>query len=170
MRTRSATALLCGAALLVPGQASAQDDGVFVDPDSPAGREYAIPGEEAREHADPGRRDGRRGSSTPPAFGAGVGDRDGGGDDGAGGGPGGGGSDGGPGGDSGSGGGASGYDDAAEDAPATGDARRALQAATANPTPDGGSGTLLAIGGGGALVLLIGAGGGLLARRRGRAS
>ena len=44
--------LLC-LALLVP-RAAAQSDGVFVDPDSPTGKQYQLPLESARRQADPG--------------------------------------------------------------------------------------------------------------------
>jgi hypothetical protein len=51
---RIATGLACAAALaLSAGPAYAQEDGVFVDPDSPSGQEYRIPFESARRQADP---------------------------------------------------------------------------------------------------------------------
>jgi len=61
--------------LAVPGVAGAQD-GVFVDPDSPSGKEYAIPLEEARRDAGAqGRPDRvRPGERSAELFGAGVGD------------------------------------------------------------------------------------------------
>lgn len=49
---RSLIAVTAAAAVAMPGAASAQD-GVFVDPDSPSGKEYAIPLEAARRQADP---------------------------------------------------------------------------------------------------------------------
>ena len=45
----------------------AQADGVHVDPDSPAGKEYALPLDSARREATPG-----VGGSNPPLFGAGI--------------------------------------------------------------------------------------------------
>jgi hypothetical protein len=48
---------------------------VFVDPDSPSGKEYAIPLESARRHADPGYARGTKvqsGTRTAPLFGAGI--------------------------------------------------------------------------------------------------
>jgi hypothetical protein len=50
--------------------AAAQEGGVFVDPDSPAGKEYAIPLEEARRQAAGGGGDGP--SSGQPLFGEGI--------------------------------------------------------------------------------------------------
>ena len=57
-------------ALALPAPARAQEEGVFVDPDSPAGKEYAIPFEAARRGVAP-ERDGR---TSPPLFGEGVSD------------------------------------------------------------------------------------------------
>ena len=55
------------------GQAVAQSDGVFVDPDSPAGKEYALPLEEARrEAAPPGQGSDGAKDSDNPLFGAGI--------------------------------------------------------------------------------------------------
>lgn len=70
-------ALLAGA---VPGEAAAQrEPGVFLDPDTPAGKEYAIPLERARrEAAGSGGSSLRRGGSeraaaeSAPLFGAGI--------------------------------------------------------------------------------------------------
>jgi hypothetical protein len=61
------------AALAAP-PASAQEDGVFVDPDSPAGKEYAVPLEEARREASgasAGGSSGDRGGGQP-LFGVGI--------------------------------------------------------------------------------------------------
>lgn len=73
---------------LVPGPALAQGpgDGVFVDPDSPAGVEYAIPFETAREQGSAGRenppragdggaggRSSASGRGSAPLFGSGIG-------------------------------------------------------------------------------------------------
>jgi hypothetical protein len=65
---------------LTAATASAQEDGVFIDPDSPAGTEYAIPLEQARrEAAGGGSPTPGGGSPTPgraaegqPLFGAGI--------------------------------------------------------------------------------------------------
>jgi hypothetical protein len=55
-------------AVSLPAVATAQDDGVTVDPDSPTGKEYAIPLERARQEAA-----GARGSGAEtPLFGEGV--------------------------------------------------------------------------------------------------
>jgi hypothetical protein len=43
--------LAVAAGLTLPAAATAQDDGVTVDPDSPAGKEYAIPFDRARDEA-----------------------------------------------------------------------------------------------------------------------
>jgi hypothetical protein len=70
--TRSVVAFLI-ASLALPAAAQAQGRGVFVDPESPAGKEYAIPLEEARRHGAPGA-DPRPGSGDagPPLFGYGI--------------------------------------------------------------------------------------------------
>jgi hypothetical protein len=61
------------ASLALPTAAQAQGPGVFVDPDSPAGTEYAIPLEEARRHGAPDAapRPGG-GDAGPPLFGEGI--------------------------------------------------------------------------------------------------
>ena len=61
------------AALALPAAAQAQGRGVFVDPESPAGKEYAIPLEEARRQAAPDAesRPGG-GDAASPLFGAGI--------------------------------------------------------------------------------------------------
>jgi len=51
--------------------ASAQD-GVFVDPDSPSGKEYVIPIEGARRQANPGSGTSERRDTPAPLFGAGI--------------------------------------------------------------------------------------------------
>jgi hypothetical protein len=57
---------------LVPSGAAAQEDGVFVDPGSPAGKEYAIPFEQARGEGAGGSKD-RGGRGAPaPLFGVGI--------------------------------------------------------------------------------------------------
>lgn len=71
---------------LVAGQAVADHDGVSVDPNSPAGVEYAIPIETAREHGSAGAEStpgagssgrgdgsGARNRGAAPLFGAGIG-------------------------------------------------------------------------------------------------
>jgi hypothetical protein len=66
--------LLAGVAVLVAAPtSSAQDSGVFIDPDSPSGREYSIPLEEARREAG-GPAPGKvaLGERTAPLFGEGV--------------------------------------------------------------------------------------------------
>jgi hypothetical protein len=70
--TRTVVAFLI-ASLALPVAAQAQQPGVFVDPDSPAGTEYRIPLEDARRHGAPDagpRRGG--GQADPPLFGAGI--------------------------------------------------------------------------------------------------
>ena len=79
----TATIVVLTAAVAIP-TASAQDDGVFFDdPDSPGGKEYAIPLERARREGG----DRRRASGRQPAprFGAGIRDSGGNGDGGNGG-------------------------------------------------------------------------------------
>ena len=70
--TRSTAIILMGLVLLPP--AAVAQDGVLVDPDSPAGREYAIPLEEARRNAVGGHPTGRP-AADPPLFGAGIEER-----------------------------------------------------------------------------------------------
>jgi hypothetical protein len=166
MTIRRLTLALVFGAALIPAAASAQEDGVFVDPDSPARDEYAIPAEEARGQADPGpdRRAPNGGPTGSPAFGAGLGDDGGDGSGEGSDGGSGGGSDGGSGGSSGGGG----DSDRADPRGVDEDARRVLSAAGSSPVPDGGTGTVLAILASGALVVLAGAGGGALLRRRRR--
>jgi hypothetical protein len=70
--TRAVVAFLIGL-LALPATAQAQGRGVFVDPESPAGKEYAIPLEEARRQAAPdaeSRAGG--GDAASPLFGAGI--------------------------------------------------------------------------------------------------
>ena len=60
------------------GGATAQHDRVFVDPDSPAGKEYELPFESARRDAAGGKGiSGAGGGDAPPAFGAGISPRSG---------------------------------------------------------------------------------------------
>jgi hypothetical protein len=68
----------CGCAALAtvagtPGLALAQGEGVHVDPNSPAGKEYALPLEEARRNAAPsGQGSAGATDSGNPLFGAGI--------------------------------------------------------------------------------------------------
>ena len=55
--------------LVAAPSAAAQEDGVFVDPDSPAGKEYAIPIDQARGEAAGG---GNRPAGEEPLFGEGI--------------------------------------------------------------------------------------------------
>ena len=69
---RTLTAFLI-ALLALPAAAAAQPSGVIVDPESPAGTEYAIPLEEARRHGSGGG-DPRAGGEArgQPLFGEGI--------------------------------------------------------------------------------------------------
>jgi hypothetical protein len=65
--------------LAAPPAAGQVEEGVFVDPESPAGKEYAIPLEQARREATPDalgpeRGPGRASAEPPPLFGMGIGD------------------------------------------------------------------------------------------------
>jgi hypothetical protein len=142
------------------GSAAAQDDGVFVDPGSPSGKEYQIPLESARRQADPTTRAGAKvapGERSSPLFGEGIEPED---DTAsAGSGNGGGSSSGGSGGNGGGG-------STPGTTPATQDpGRTTLPAATRPGAPDGGGGTTLMILGGAAVVLLAGGLGGYAMRR-----
>jgi hypothetical protein len=74
-RTRTLIAILA-ALLALPPSAAAQRGGAAVDPESPAGTEYAIPLEEARRHGAGGdpEADGRAGGGArgAPLFGEGI--------------------------------------------------------------------------------------------------
>jgi hypothetical protein len=144
-------------ALLAPA-AWAQDDGVFVDPDSPTGKEYAIPLEEARRQADPSSGGGQKvqpGTRDSPLFGEGIEEEEE--DDGS---SAGGGS---PSGGGGGGGGSSSQPEAtATPAP---EAREAIERATNNPGAPGDGSPLLLILGGAALVLVVGGAAGYAFRR-----
>lgn len=148
--------LACGLAALAPA-ASAQDDPVFVDPDSPSGKEYELPIDRAREQGAAGRQRQQPagGAQGAPLFGAGVE-----GDD----------RNTSPGtaksGTRSDGNGGGGSDDAAsepgsEQATVGAAAARKVQAAT----PDGSTGVLEILGAGGG-ILLLGGLAGLLLRRR----
>jgi len=144
------------AALLLPASAAAQDDGVFVDPDSPTGKQYAIPLESARRQADPAG-DGRlappgerpTGTTAAPLFGEGIARAR---------------------------GSASKRSSKEQSSKASRPGQKEnansategpLKAAVNNPgAPSGGIGPTLLIAGGGALVLLLGAIVGFLMRRR----
>jgi hypothetical protein len=60
-------------AVSLTSPAVAQEDGVFVDPDSPTGKEYAIPLESVRRQADPStEQSGSDATGTAPLFGTGI--------------------------------------------------------------------------------------------------
>jgi len=78
-RHRALAALMVGSAALAIGAApaSAQEDGVFVDPNAPAQQEYALPVDRARSEADPTTRSTGRveqGPTNAQPFGVGIGD------------------------------------------------------------------------------------------------
>ena len=165
------TAVIAGLASLaltgVPAPGMAQEDGVFVDPDSPAGKEYAVPLEEARRNSRgrDGEEGGRSGATEyrSDAFGDGI-DKG----DGRGSGSNGDGRRGGSDGRSGTGrDGAEG--DASEDAERTSESTAAAAASGDDDDSDGGglSGGALTV----ILLLLVVGGGSLLAwfLRRGQA-
>jgi hypothetical protein len=75
VRTVFGAHLVLAVALLTVDAAavSAQEDGVFIDPDSPAGTEYAIPLDQARrEAAGGGTTTQGRAENGQPLFGAGI--------------------------------------------------------------------------------------------------
>lgn len=165
MRWRTTSAAVIGLALLAPAPAAAQSGGVFVDPDSPTGKQYQLPLESARRQADPSS-DGRlvtpgaRPGGTVPAalFGAGIarasraGKRS---------------SSGRSGGTSKSGEPTRGSNDSSSSPTIDSSSRNSVQAAVSNPgAPSGGIGSTLLIAAGGGLVLLIGALAGFVIRRR----
>jgi hypothetical protein len=152
------------ASLMLAPPAEAQDEGVFIDPDSPSAKEYKLPLESERRQADPGQEPGAgivQGSRSSPIFGAGIVNDD-------------------------EGEAESGSarrssrsmdrGDRAEQGSDRAGSRRAerddrdaevLQAATSNPgPPDGGIGMPLTIGGLAVGVLILGGLTGLLLRRR----
>src|SRR3712207_6668800 len=63
------------AMLLAPAGALAQDDGVFIDPDSPSAKEYEIPTESARREASGRKGKVKSGARDAPLFGEGIEDR-----------------------------------------------------------------------------------------------
>ena len=72
-KIRRAACILAGVGILASGgQAAAQSDGVVVDPDSPAGKEYALPLDKARQDVAPAGEAGSSGSEDTPLFGAGI--------------------------------------------------------------------------------------------------
>jgi hypothetical protein len=145
------------ASLLFSGPAFAQEDGVFIDPDSPSAKEYSLPLESERRQADPSQEPGAsivQGARESPIFGAGI-VRAGKGE-----------------GSSRSGTRRSAADKAAERragaaaSPQESDAK-VLEAAMSNPGPPaGGIGVALIIGGVAIGVLLLGGVAGMLLRRR----
>ena len=139
--------------------AIAQEDGVFIDPDSPSAKEYGIPLEAERRQADPAQEPDagiRQGSRSSPIFGAGIvgdGERpektnaD----------------------APGSAGKKRERDAPREAKPRESDDDAVVRAAAANPgAPSGGAGVPLTIAGVAAGVLFIGGLAGLLLRRRAR--
>jgi len=159
--------------LLAPGAwAQGGSDDPMVDPESPAGTEYELPIDRAREEARGGSGGSSGSAGEAPLFGEGVDDKSSGsgaqqaagGKPGLAGKPGSGGREGSD--------GRSGSNGAA-DTPATSSAEQtglgtsAPEAVRAQaPAPDGGSGSVFAIGGIAAAVLLIGALAGVALRRR----
>lgn len=164
-------ALLAFVLLVAPADAQDREGGLQVDPESPSGREYALPEDQARRDAAPGPgaggadgggaggSAGSPGSDAPPLFGAGVE----------------------PAGSTPSESGSQGSDRAAAGggSGATGDRSPPPGGGRAGPTaklpvgvvdaqasPDGGTEDLLLIGGGAAALLLAAAGVGLVVRRR----
>ena len=75
MRQRLVSLLTIGVLLASAGGASAQEDGVTIDPDAPSSKEYAIPLENARRQADPNTPADQRveqGTRSSPLFGEGI--------------------------------------------------------------------------------------------------
>ena len=144
MPRRALAAVIAAAlALAAPPAAVAQDDGVFVDPDSPTGAEYDIPLERARRDAtsDPGAREQPSRSRTGPLFGEGISAP-------AGAKP------------------RPGANARAAAGRREQDLPASVEAAVIRPGgPEGGASSALLIGGAGLLVLALGAGGGVLLRR-----
>ncbi len=140
--------------VVVAAPAAAQDPGVFIDPESPTAKEYALPLENERRLADPSTPSDAaipQGRHVSPAFGEGI---RGGSDRSA---SGGNSAPGTAGGESASSGGS----DADRAAAAT------VRAATANPgAPGGDVGDTLVIAGVALAVLVLAAGAGLVLRRR----
>ena len=63
------------ASLLLAAPASAQEDGVFIDPDSPSAKEYSLPLESERRQADPEQEPSAgivQGERSSPIFGTGI--------------------------------------------------------------------------------------------------
>lgn len=165
MRGSRTSVAVVGLALLAPAPAVAHGGGVFVDPDSPTGKQYQLPLESARRQADPGS-DGRlappgaRPSGTGPAalFGEGIakashaGKRSG---------------SSGSAGQSKPDGKAGGSNGSSSSPKMDSGSSSSVQAAVSNPgAPSGGIGSTLLIAAGGGLVLLIGGLAGFLLRRR----
>jgi hypothetical protein len=68
----SVAIFLLGLLAVGGGIASAQDKGVHVDPNSPAGKEYALPLDSARREASGGASSGSSSGDSAPLFGAGI--------------------------------------------------------------------------------------------------
>ena len=135
----------CVALLGLAPSAWAQDD-PRVDPDSPAGTEYELPIDRARERASPG---GPHGTTPAPLFGEGLESRK-----------------------RGPGSGSNGSPGSDADSSTTSATNEQLGRSTPGPvraqatTPDSGSGDVVAIGAGAGGVLLLGGLAGLAWRRR----
>jgi hypothetical protein len=142
------------ATLTLAAPAPAQEEGVFIDPDSPSAKEYRIPLESERRQADPSQEPSSeivQGARSSPIFGAGIVAK-------------------GAGSDRNraqeSGAATDGAEPSSAGKPAEADAA-ILKAATSNPGPPaGGVGMPLTVGGVAAGVLLLGGLAGLLLRRR----
>ena len=156
--------------VLIAAPALAQDEGVFIDPDSPSGKEYEIPLEAERRQADPAQERGapvQHGARSSPLFGTGIvsepgagmsrsarADRDGNAAD--------------PDGKAGDPGADAPVPDGTSEPQESGDEDdEVVRAAASNPgAPGGGASVPLTIGGVALAVLLVGGLAGLLLRRR----
>jgi hypothetical protein len=151
------TCATVAAALVLTTPAAAQEPGVFVDPESPTAKEYALPLENERRLADPSTPSDAavpQGQRVSPAFGEGIA----------------------PARSEGGGGSATGASGGGESSRGStgggaGEADRAaaatVRAATANPgAPGGDAGDTLVIAGGALALLALAAGAGLFLRRR----
>ena len=147
----------CSHRFALAAPARGQEDGVFIDPDSPSAKEYRLPLESERRQADPGQEpsaDIVQGARSSPIFGAGIVSDSGGESERA----------------------KSNAGSTKNDAARSGEPQAAepdaedaeiVRAATSNPGPPaGGVGVALTIGGVAVGVLLAGGLAGLLLRRR----
>jgi hypothetical protein len=156
---------IAGLALLVAGPAAAQNGGVYVDPDSPTGKQYQLPLESARRQADPSS-DGRlappgarpSGTGAAALFGEGIAKASGAGKRS---------SSGGSGSKSKPSGTAGGSKRSSSSPKKDSTSSNTVRAAVSNPgAPSGGLGSTLLIAAGGGLVLLVGGLAGFAIRRR----